>query len=357
VRKYGNLSSGADWSDFYRNLDEALTETHKRLPLVQRRAFLQDFCEKFSDFINSTAAAVDTFGGRQVWTDVKPFWDVLKRSIDERSRSISDPSNNRAVLDFLGWVAEEGDPSFVEIIDRIREGYSHRPDIVRRADEAIRRIRERASVQGMVDILIGKVDGDLLASARQLTELGIMMRDGCETRGTIEAAARKRLAEVDLVRIAERLLHKSPAVRATIALALGEWAGGETIDGLRSALRSDDDERVQLRCIRALRNIGGPSVAHELCEWLQPHTPGPLRKASVLALSELGCGSTTIYTEPPSPQRISAPKAAGATTLGEILEILQTSAEQYSSGPFRRCLEQVIRELREQLGLMGDIPL
>src|SRR5262249_44544922 len=102
-------------------------------------------------------------------------------------------------------------------------------------------------------------------AARELSRLGVWSRTGIRTRGSLSTSARSRLPEPGELRVLlSALQDEDGEVRSQVALALGEWGGEEAAKALAELLRVEQDERVCLFGITALRTLGGPAALEGL---------------------------------------------------------------------------------------------
>jgi len=331
--------------DVLQELGEALSAARDRLPDVEWLSFQYDFFTHFAELVSRTASAVNEHGGESVWQDLKPFWIGLRRVTEDHCRSIRqamDPNSRDAMAEFLFWVAEDGDESHRPLIVSIEQEHPDWPEGLELADEALRRIKEREDIRGILQVLKGERDGDAKEMAIQLHSLGIHTRDGSETRGSLGVAACRRLLNDDLIGICRHLQSDDPGLRSFIALALGQWGGEEVIENLRPALMHDSDDLVRLHCLRAARNIGGRIATKLLCDVFD-NPDDVLRETALEALGELASGGRTTYTEPP-PARTLRPIPDGPIA-GLVLMVLNRALRRPHDSLRWRILE-VIEMLR-----------
>ena len=120
-------------------------------------------------------------------------------------------------------------------------------------------------VQEWLQRLVQSTGQDRSRAARELSRLGIWSRTGIRTRGSLSSSAPSRLPKLDGLNVLVAALEDQDAeVRSQVALALGEWGGEEAGEALAELLRVEQDERVCLFAITALRTLGGPAALEGL---------------------------------------------------------------------------------------------
>jgi hypothetical protein len=152
-------------------------------------------------------------------------------------------------------------------------------------------------------------------AAREISRLGVWSRTGIRTRGSLSASAQNRLPEPDKLGVlVEALQDQDAEVRSQVALALGEWGGAEAARSLAELLRVEQDERVCLFGIAALRTLGGPAALEGLNTALRQGSEAA-RDAAMEAIEELATGGRKDDSERPPigefESEESSPAAAG----------------------------------------------
>ncbi len=146
-------------------------------------------------------------------------------------------------------------------------------------------------------------DGELLAAANELRELGISYRGGIDPRGTPETAAEPLLPAAVQLKLLLILCSKSGNVRNQLMLALSNWTDDSLLLVTESMLADPEIQKQTVySCILALQTVGGPEAIFQLQQIIESyHSDEYIVRAARLAVQRVESGSYDVAFGPTKP--------------------------------------------------------
>lgn len=245
------------------------------------------------------------------------------------------------------WAAACGDEADAQLLDALTSSNmldafspSERQAFEQVADRAKESIRNRLEAARLMDEVLKPAREPAITVVTNALRLGMRVRGTAAPRGKIDKPAEARVAldEARRSQAARLLRSRNQDLRKQVALMLGEW-GGEPeaqmlANSLREDLRQEADAPFARYCVAALKNIGGQTAAHALCDAVE-HGPEAIQLAALNAIEELVTGGSEVYGEgtphfdPPRGRYAKGePPAPGTERITETLEKMMHSQSQ-----------------------------